>query len=382
MDDTVVPRLIAAGADLNRVTVIQSVAGETDDRQKSFVLARDLHQLEGLLKERPDVLLVVFDPLSAYLGAADSHRDTDVREVLGPLCQLAAKYQVTILGITHLNKNAANSAMGRFMGSTGIIAAARSAYLTVQVDDELMMLPVKNNLAPRKEATGLTYAICSAVIGDGIVTSTVEWTGESEMWADEALAKVASSKRAPKLNEAKQFLTNLLANGPKRKKDIEDAAEKQGFEMPTVERAKSDLGYLSKKDGFRAGWKWYTPAQWKNYQKVLQSSKNKVVNFPKKQVESETDDHLRFVAKNEKNSEDPQAQKFDHLGAKRGVKTDLKPAGSKGSTEGDQVTEESTQNDQVKNSENSPEDAKVLKSSGLGTSSNDGADADGWGAIE
>jgi hypothetical protein len=214
------------------------------------------------------------------------------------------------------------------------------------------------------------------------VTSAIEWTGESEMWADEALAKVAKNRRAPKLNEAKQFLTNLLANGPKRKKDIEDAAEKQDFEMPTVERAKSDLGYLSKKDGFRAGWKWYTQAQWKNYQKVLKSSKNKVVKFPKKQVESETDDHLRFVAKNEKNSEDPQAQKFDHLGAKRVVKKDLKPAGSKGSTEGDQGTEESTQNDQVNNSEKTPEDAKAIKSPLLGKTEKKRTDSDGWGAIE
>jgi len=177
LDDTVVPRLMAADADLKRVTVIQSVAVQADDRCKPFVLARDLHHLDGLLNERPDTLLVVFDPLSAYLGAEDSHRDSDVRQVLGPLCQLAAKHQVTILGIGHLNKNAANSAMARFMGSTGMIAAARSAYMTLSVDGILMMLPVKNNLAPRDQAAGLTYQIRTAHLDDGIETSVIEWTG-------------------------------------------------------------------------------------------------------------------------------------------------------------------------------------------------------------
>ena len=378
LDDTVVPRLIAAGADLSRVDVIQSVAGPDKERPKSFLLANDLHQLRGYLKDNPDTRLVVFDPLSAYLGASDAHRDADVRQVLGPLAQLVAYHHITVLGIAHLTKDESKSAMARFLGSTGIIAAARSAYLTVRVDDELMMLPAKNNLAPRKDATGFTYDIRSTVIDEGIATSTIEWTGESEMWADEALAKVARSKRAPKLNEAKQFLTNLLANGPKRKKDIEESAAKQGFEMPTVQRAKNDLGYLSKKDGFSGGWKWYTQSQWKNYQKVLKSSKNKVIKFPKKQKECSTDDHLREA--NEK-PQDTQEQKFDHLGPENGTSTSPKPAPDKGFAEGDQVTEKSTQNDQVKTNEKTPEDAKVIKSFGSGTSSEDGTNADGWGAV-
>jgi hypothetical protein len=199
------------------------------------------------------------------------------------------------------------------------------------------------------------------------------------MWADEALAKVASSKRAPKLKEAKQFLTNLLANGPKRQKDIEEAAEKQGYSDATMRRAKNDLGYVSKKEGFGGGWKWYTPAQWKNYQKVINNSKNKVIKFPRKQKENNTDDHLREA--NEK-PQDTQDQKFDHLGPNNGTSTSPKPTPDKGLAEGAQVTQESTQNDQVKNSEKTPENAKVIKSSGLGTPSEDDADTDGWGAIE
>ncbi len=371
LDDTVVPRLIAAGADLDKVTVIQSVAGQ--DRQKPFVLARDLHQLDGLLKERPDTLLVVFDPLSAYLGAADSHRDSDVRMVLGPLCQLAADHQITVLGIGHLNKNEAQSAMARFMGSGGIIAAARSAYLTASIDDQLMMLPVKNNLAPHEDASGLTYQIKTALVADGITTSVIEWTGETEMWANEALAKESGKNRAPKLLAAQDFLQEQLADGPKRQTEIEEEAISQGHSAITIRRAKNELGYKSHKDGLSGGWKWYTPEQWDNYQKVL----NKGKNGPN----LEADDHLRFVAKNEKKSEVPQAQKYDHLRGKRGVKTGLKPTGSKGFTEGDHVPEKNEGDDHVKNSKKSCDEPKVIKSSLLGNSLKTGTDLDDWGVV-
>jgi putative DNA primase/helicase len=369
LEDTVVPRLIATDADLKRVSVIQSVAGEAGDRQKPFMLANDLHQLEGLLKQHPDILLVVFDPLSAYLGAADSHRDTDVREVLGPLCQLAAQYKVTILGITHLNKNAANSAMARFMGSGGIIAAARAAYMTVSVDGTLMMLPVKNNLAPRDQASGLTYQIRTAQIGDGIETSVVEWTGEAEMWADEALAKIADSRRTTKLEAAKTFLQDILKDGPKRQAEIEEAATSEGHAFMTLKRARKKLEYLSKKDGYSSGWKWYTPEQWDNYVEVLQG---------KKQTEV---DHLRGDEKSQKKTVIPPAKNNDLLRVKDKVKTGLKPTGSKGSTEGDHGPQKNAEVIVPKFPEKPPEDTKEIKSTCLGKVAANGTGSDDWGAV-
>lgn len=127
--DTIVPRLMAAGADLMRVTQIKSVAFWDENKDvvsdKQLMLSRDMEQLKAVLKDMPSVRLIVFDPLSAYLGADDSHRDADVRQVLGPLSDLASDYKVAVIGITHLNKTEGGQAMARFMGSTGIIAAAK-----------------------------------------------------------------------------------------------------------------------------------------------------------------------------------------------------------------------------------------------------------------
>jgi len=369
LDDTVVPRLMAAGADLNRVSVVQSVADQADDRYKPFVLAHDLHQLDGLLKERPDTLLVVFDPLSAYLGAADSHRDADVRQVLGPLCQLAAGHRITVLGIGHLNKNEAQSAMARFMGSGGIIAAARSAYLTASIDNQLMMLPVKNNLARREDASGLIYEIRSGVVDDGIATSLVEWTGETELWANEALAKEASKKRAPKLLAAKEFLVDLLANGPKRQIDIVAEGNSQGHAESTLIRARLELSYVSKKDGFSGGWKWYTPDQWANCEEVQDRQKEKPFGL------------LREGENNQKKVANPQAQEFDLLRGKNTPKTGLKPTGSKGLTEEGQVPEKISKSATKENTPKLPENAKKAKFSLLGKVGLESIDSDDWGLV-
>ena len=259
---TLVPRLMAAGADLRRIKQIQSVTklqGE-QDVDVPLLLSEDMHQLNGLLTEIPETRLVIFDPLSAYLGVKDSHRDADVRQVLGPLTDLASKNGVTILGITHLSKNASNSAMARIMGSTGIIAAARAAFLVTEKDDDLMFLPVKSNVAPKMG--GLTYQIVSKTIECGIETSCIEWTGQTDIEADEALAALAARTSAPKKNDAIEFLTDALKDGPVSVDDIKSTSEKHGITWSTVRRAYDYLDIEAiKEKKFQGKWLWHTPKQ-------------------------------------------------------------------------------------------------------------------------
>jgi DNA-binding transcriptional ArsR family regulator len=215
-----------------------------------------MDQLHGVLDQYSDTKLLILDPLSAYLGVKDSHRDADVRQVLGPLTDLAASHGVTIMGITHLSKAAGNSAMARFIGSTGIIAAARAAFLVTEHEDVLMMLPVKNNVAPKQG--GLTYRIASKTIEQGIETSCIEWTGLTDTNADDAL----SQPRAPKKNDAIEFLIDILKDGPLPLNDIAEAAKKSGITWSTVRRAYDYLDIAAiKEKKFQGKWLWYTPEQ-------------------------------------------------------------------------------------------------------------------------
>ena len=60
------PRLVAAGADLDLVEIIDAVRDEKG--QRSFNLAADIDRLEKLIAKFGDVDLVTIDPISAYLG--------------------------------------------------------------------------------------------------------------------------------------------------------------------------------------------------------------------------------------------------------------------------------------------------------------------------
>jgi RecA-family ATPase len=102
-DDTVVPRLIAAGADLNRIHIVSAVSQGTVRR--TFNLQGDLALLEQKITEIRDVALVIIDPISSYMGKTDSHKNAEVRGALEPLSEMAERLQVAILSITHFSKS-------------------------------------------------------------------------------------------------------------------------------------------------------------------------------------------------------------------------------------------------------------------------------------
>jgi AAA domain-containing protein len=83
--DTIAPRLHATGADLGSVHIIKSVM-DGDDR-RTFNLQHDLALLEAECNRIGDVVLIVVDPVSSYLGKTDSHKNAEVLHVrIAPRC--------------------------------------------------------------------------------------------------------------------------------------------------------------------------------------------------------------------------------------------------------------------------------------------------------
>jgi len=127
--DTMRPRLEAAGADLHRVHVMDAVisgyTGEGKQQNRAFNLQTDIEALSAKLAELEGVAAVVIDPITAYLGDVDSHRNAEVRALLAPLSDLAAKHRVAIIGVSHLNKAAGTEVLMRVTGSLAFVAAAR-----------------------------------------------------------------------------------------------------------------------------------------------------------------------------------------------------------------------------------------------------------------
>lgn len=258
--DTIRPRLDAAGADCERIYVLQAIRdvdNKGNQNQHMFSLRNDLDALEELLVTLTDCRLVVIDPISAYLDGADSHNNTDVRGLLAPLAKLATDHNVAVVLVQHLNKSIGGNAMHRSMGSMAFIAAARAGYIVTkdaQNPSRRLVLPTKNNLA--KEDTGLAYAVITAENG----APKIEWESEPvTMTADDALAPFESEKAKTGTDWAEDVLLAILTNGPVPVMQIRKEAREAGLSDKQLRRAGEQLCITSKKSGFAGGWVWSLP---------------------------------------------------------------------------------------------------------------------------
>jgi hypothetical protein len=117
ISDTIVPRLMAAEANREKVRIITSVTEENGSGRRIFNLSKDLDILEDLIKEIGGVGLIVI-AVDAYIGAGvDSHKNAAVRAVLEPISELADRLKTAVIAVTHFSKHAAGKAMYRFIGS-------------------------------------------------------------------------------------------------------------------------------------------------------------------------------------------------------------------------------------------------------------------------
>ena len=257
--DTIVPRLIAANANLDRVYLVRAVRSEDGTGRRAFNLQVDLDLLERLISEIGDVRLIIIDPISSYLGPKlDSHVNAAVRGVLEPLSEMAAHLGIAILAITHPPKGTGTTAINRFIGSIAFVAAARAAFMvTRDPDDETrrLFLPVKNNLAPLGK--GLAFRLEQRLVADGILGSSVAWETETvTITADQALAAtdVAREGAASPRTEAEEYLRDKLSAGRVPVEEVNEHARALGIAPRTLVRARKALGVRAVKDGFGGGW--------------------------------------------------------------------------------------------------------------------------------
>src|SRR4051794_3970461 len=157
IQDTIVPRLIAAGASTGHVHIVAAATKPDGTGRKTFSLKTDVDLLELKAKEIGKVRLIIVDPISAYMGGSDGNGNVETREVLEPLADMANRLRIAVVAVTHLNKSGAGgnqSALNRFSGSIAFIAAARAAFAVIEdPEDEnrRLLLQAKNNLGPKRK---------------------------------------------------------------------------------------------------------------------------------------------------------------------------------------------------------------------------------------
>jgi putative DNA primase/helicase len=264
--DTIVPRLHASGADTTRVLILDAVREVNNGKtvERGFNLRIDLSKLGAMLAGIGDVALVVIDPVTAYLGDTDSHKNAEVRALLAPLSDLAAAHGVAVVCVSHLNKGNSNDALMRVMGSLAFVAAARAAWIVAKDPENerrRLFLPAKNNIG--NDLSGLAFSIESAGIDSpaGMInTSAVAWeTDAVSTSVNDVVGSQNDGDNRSAISEAKDFLAGLLADGPLPAKQIKADASGAGFTWRTIHRAADRLKVERRKEGMRGGWTWQLP---------------------------------------------------------------------------------------------------------------------------
>ena len=242
---TIVPRLMAAGADLDRVYRAEVLTVENDT--VSLSLPADNKELEGVISEN-DIAMVVLDPLmSAISDTLDTHVNRQVRQALDPLARLADRTGAVVLGIAHFNKSAGTDASSLITASGAFKDVARFifAFATNPEDGAKVITQTKNSLG-RSNLPSLAYRIISATVptrkGDTDVGRFV-LDGQSERSVEDILgAQARDPEERDQKARAEDFLQKFLAAGPRRSKEVEEEAlQACGIALRTLKRARADL---------------------------------------------------------------------------------------------------------------------------------------------
>jgi putative DNA primase/helicase len=288
--DTILPRFLASDGDRGRLWVING----TDDVKgaRPFDPATDMAELRHAIEEIGGCDLLIVDPIVSAV-AGDGHKNNEVRRSLQPLVDLAAATGAAVIGISHLTKGTSGrDPVERVSGSLAYGALARVVlFATKEKPPEdgstprCIFMRAKSNIGP--DTGGFMYSLVQTQTPgyDDIIASVVRFEEPIEGTAREILAQaeeMPDAEEGSAIDEAKDFLRDMLKDGSRAFKDIRAAAAAAGVMERTLRRAKHDLGVKSVKSVEAHGpWLWCLAEDGQGYKEARHSqSKNSWPSWP------------------------------------------------------------------------------------------------------
>jgi hypothetical protein len=260
-EDTLLPRLMAAGADPNRVFFVTGsrIGGEV----QSFDPARDMVALTEECERIGSVRLIIVDPIvSAVTG--DSHKNTETRRALQPLVDLAASMNAALVGITHFAKGGQGAdPTQRVVGSVAFTAVARVVLVAAKVkgedgEDRRILARSKSNIGP--DEGGFEYHLEQTELEPDIFASRIAWGDSVAGSARELLTdpNEQDDDATSALDAAADFIQQVLGSDVVPSKSVYAEAKEAGIAKRTLERASDSLG-VKKRRGEGGKWYWSLP---------------------------------------------------------------------------------------------------------------------------
>jgi hypothetical protein len=261
----IVPRLLAADADLARVHIVKC---RRYGAEGEIALPDDLPAVDGAVGEVGARGLIV-DPLIAHMPLhVDTHKAQHVRQVLAPLARIAETRRLAVAAVVHFNGAPTADVRSRISGSKALRDAARSVLVCgADPADESRFVVVqdKNSFGP-KAKTGMAYRIVTRYVerfGKAHETSGIEWLGEVPMNARALLAGPENPEERDDIDRAKEFLEALVPPGERvEPREAQKAAQNvAGVDTKTLQRARRKLKWRAESEGFTPKrWWWVRPS--------------------------------------------------------------------------------------------------------------------------
>lgn len=252
LDDTVVPKLVAAGADLDMIGFLRITVQEGDDvKQRKLQMQTDIKLVNLALKERPEYALVILDPMYSFFGKGNKNDDEIMRPLMEEMGTLCAETKTTFVGIIHYNKKSELDAVQGISGAGAIGNVVRVIWGFAQDPDnkeEFFMSKAKGNILP-PTSKGLKYKIVDAEVklpdGDTDTKGKIEWVGKHDLDANDVMKAQRDAKfggGGKKVSKGVELIKELLASTPRKSPEIYDALTAAGIGERTQKAAIREAG--------------------------------------------------------------------------------------------------------------------------------------------
>jgi hypothetical protein len=263
--DTIIPRLEVAGA--NRDNIYKFKVKQRDV-EITPSLDSDCQRLEKQIADLGNVVLVVIDPITNYLGSKSMNMEDEIRGgILMPLSQVAKNNNCAVITVGHLNKRGSEATvLQRLMGCAAFSGVARDVFIFGQDPEDEdkyahIMSEIRNKSAPKLKYR--TEAVKTEWDGKTSEVIRVKWCGVSYADVDDV---VNAPKQQDKsiTGRAVALITGMLRSGAKRKAEIDQALKDNGFNPEQLKfdtirkRCKAETRALP---GRGAGWEWFLPTK-------------------------------------------------------------------------------------------------------------------------
>jgi RecA/RadA recombinase len=268
-DETIVPRLLAMGANMHLVDYVNHVTvvlGDGSEREDDFTVPECFSELRDSLVGN-GFRLAIIDPIVAFMGTrSDAHKEQDVRAIMRQLTKIGKEAGCAIILIRHMRKSGAGGGSTTHAGggSIAFVAAARTEWLVKEDPDDALgqrrIVSVnKTNLAAK--ATSLAFV---QVDVPEHCTYRIQWHGQSAQTAASLLSGPQSVEERSALSDAAAFLRDCLSMGEVNARDVFTQARNAGISEASTRRAKIVLGVQSTRigDGLKGSWQWRLPVQY------------------------------------------------------------------------------------------------------------------------